>query len=177
MRHAHLLPHPTTPDLGIHGIDVRLDRLADALLLTYTLTGDLARLRIPAPGLPRRVDGLWRHTCFEAFVRVEGERGYREFNFSPSGEWAAYAFADYRKGDSLDLTVPPLIECRACEIALELTVRLPDPACPDAPRLRLALATVIEDRQDRLAYWALCHTSYQPDFHHPDAFTLGLDTP
>ena len=29
------------------------------------------------------VDGLWRHTCFEAFVGIPGAEPYYEFNFSP----------------------------------------------------------------------------------------------
>ena len=46
----------------------------------------------------QRTDGLWRHTCFEAFIcrRATGE--YWEYNFSPSGAWAAYQFSGYRAG-------------------------------------------------------------------------------
>ena len=32
------------------------------------------------------------------FIRPEDGEGYYEFNFSPSGEWAAYRFSGYREG-------------------------------------------------------------------------------
>jgi hypothetical protein len=41
---------------------------------------------------PRRAEELWQTTCFEAFMRVHGAEAYREWNFAPSGVWAAYAF-------------------------------------------------------------------------------------
>jgi len=47
------------------------------------------------------------------------------------------------------------------------------PLC-DAPVLRLALAAVIEESDGRLAYWALWHPPGNPDFHHPEGFTLEL---
>ena len=60
-----------------------------------------SRIRVPPPGVPRIATDLWRHTCFEAFIAVEGLPAYHEFNFAPSGEWAIYAFAGYRDGGPL----------------------------------------------------------------------------
>ena len=51
---------------------------------------------MPARGEPRRADGLWKHTCFEAFISDANSGGYAEFNCAPSGDWAAYHFASYR---------------------------------------------------------------------------------
>lgn len=63
-------------------------------------------LRLPAPVAPGRADGLWHHTCFELFLRND-EGGYLEFNFSPSGQWAAYQFDGYRSGmRELQVTAP-----------------------------------------------------------------------
>jgi len=50
------------------------------------------------------------------------------------------------------------------------------PLC-DAVALRLALAAVIEDHRGGLSYWALEHPPGEPDFHHPDSFTLDLRLP
>ena len=66
-------------------------------MLSYTLTGDINALVLPAKSEPGRADDLWQTTCFELFLRGEGA-AYREYNFSPSGEWAAYAFDSYREG-------------------------------------------------------------------------------
>jgi hypothetical protein len=40
--------------------------------------------------------------------------------------------------------------------------------------LRLALAAVVEEDDGRLSYWALQHAPGNPDFHHPECFTLEL---
>jgi hypothetical protein len=66
-------------------------------------------LCLPAAVTPARVDGLWQRTCFELFLRRPDESGYCEFNFSPSGEWAAYRFDDYRAGMSQLPVKPPRI--------------------------------------------------------------------
>ncbi len=79
------------------------------LHLSYELSGDLTQIRIPAPQPPIATDGLWEHTCFEVFVAVEGEEGYHEFNFSPSGQWAAYAFSDYRVRRAWAVSQAPVI--------------------------------------------------------------------
>jgi hypothetical protein len=47
---------------------------------------------VPAAVAAARTDELWRHTCFEAFVRTSPAPAYYEFNFAPSTQWAAYRF-------------------------------------------------------------------------------------
>jgi hypothetical protein len=148
------------------------------LCCRYTLRGDMARLRLPQVGAGRRADGLWRHTCFEAFVGAAGTAGYYEFNFSPALDWAAYRFDDYRTGmGAATLERAPALQVRRSSDGLELmaTVYLEGLALlRDARALRLALAAVIEGDDGRLTYWALRHPPGKPDFHHPEGFTLEL---
>ena len=71
----------------------------------------------------------------------------------------------------------PALHVRRSSDGLELaaTVHLTGiTALCDAPALRVALAAVIEENDGRLAYWALRHASDNPDFHHPEGFTLEL---
>ena len=118
---AKLQRHPTTPAQAVRSVEVQVSwENGEAFALTFALTGDLARLRIPAPQPPHRADNLWRHTCFEAFFRYKGEQAYCEFNFAPSGEWAAYAFCNYRDGMSLVQDLDPRIVARRTEERLEL---------------------------------------------------------
>lgn len=140
------------------------------LSLRYVLAGDLKRLRVPAPRRPARRDGLWRHTCFELFVAAPGQPAYQEFNFSPSGEWAAYRFAGYREGRASLDCVPPDVRTR-CEATLEVQAEL---SCP-AGALRIGLSAVVEDDAGGLAYWAVRHPSAAPDFHHGASFAVELD--
>src|SRR6185312_16219939 len=80
-----------------HGIDARVlphqqsgSIAPDLLVFQYVLRADMARVRVPQPDRPERADGLWKHTCFEAFISAAGLSGYYELNFSPSGQWAIY---------------------------------------------------------------------------------------
>src|SRR5262249_49920069 len=144
--------------------------------------GDLRLLRLPAPSASAHADGLWQHTCFEAFVKPVGAQAYLELNFSPSTEWATYAFDDYRNGmQPRAPRRPPEIVARQAGDAFELQVRVDFEGLftesAHVGDLRLALAAVLEDRQGRLSYWALEHPSERPDFHHPDSFVLSLASP
>ena len=173
--------HPTSRAQSARGIQAQVGwGQGGALALTFSLTGDVVRFRIPTPQPSRRADGLWQHTCFEVFIRHEGEPGYYEFNFAPSGAWAAYAFSRYRDGAPLAQAVDPRIAVRRAEQQLELDalIRLEClPLVPLCARLQLALSAVIEDKQGVLSYWALTHPPGRPDFHHPDAFVLELERP
>jgi len=123
---------------------------------------------VPPSGPVRRGDRLWQHTCFEIFVSP-GMPAYREFNFSPSGEWAAYAFRGYREAaPAPDVEVQSLSIRRSAD-RLELDAGIP---VPDGVRLSIAVSAVVENRSGALSYWALKHAPGKPDFHHPDAFTL-----
>lgn len=178
---AELQRHPTTPAHVVHSVEAQIGwENSEVLTLTFALTGDLTRLRIPAPQLPRRADNLWRHTCFEAFIRHKGEPAYCEFNLAPSGEWAAYTFCHYRDGAPLVQDFDPHIVARRTEERLELAALIRLECLPlgqPHTRMQLALSAVVEDEQGALSYWALTHPSGKPDFHQPDSFTLELEWP
>lgn len=120
------------------------------------------------------VDELWRHTCFEVFLAEPGSTAYREFNFSPSGEWAAYAFTAYRVGMTpLQPGSPPQISWQQTMDRLELIAILPaDILIATEGVMRMALSAVIEEQSGTITYWALKHPAGQPDFHHPESFAL-----
>jgi hypothetical protein len=137
-------------------------------------------LRLPAPAAPGAADGLWQHTCFEVFVARAGEAAYHEFNFSPSGQWAAYAFGayrerieDFRPGGEPELR----FEQRADGLRLEARVpaALLPPVAPGT-ELQIGLAAVIERADGGLEYWSVHHAGAEPDFHARASFVLMLKT-
>ncbi|MGH8276933.1 MAG: DOMON-like domain-containing protein, partial [Steroidobacteraceae bacterium] len=144
----------------------------------YSLHGEVERLRVPAARAGRHADGLWEHTCFEVFAAAPAARGYYEFNFSPSLEWAAYRFDDYRDGMApASLARAPGLQARKGPDRLELSATVHLEGLADlarAPVLRLALTAVVEDDRGGLSYWALGHPPGNPDFHHPQGFALEL---
>ena len=75
------------PSRDIDAIDVRVESATSGILtLTFVLHFDHATLRIPVERPSRQVDELWRHTCFGAFLMAGNGPGYREYDFSPTGE-------------------------------------------------------------------------------------------
>jgi len=167
---AALVPHPATPCAALRGIKVFLRREPARLVVEYVLEGEIDRLRIPAARPPRPADKLWQHTCCELFVARADEPGYCEFNFSPSGEWAAYAFAAYRDGGPIGIDAPGIRVERERE---RLTLSAFVPARDEA--LKIGASVVIEEAGGTIAYWALRHPPGKPDFHHPEAFAMELD--
>lgn len=174
--------HPSSPPELTRSIQVLVRRSSSAeLRMTFRLDGDIPRLRIPSPGAPRIGTELWRHTCFEAFIALEGQPSYHEFNFAPSGEWCIYALSSYRNGSPIaDETMRPHIAMRSTDSRLELDaiVRL-DALSAIHPRavLRIGLYAVIEASDGTLSYWALRHPADKPDFHNADGFALLLEPP
>ena len=168
--------HPQTPSRSVQGVEVVVQVVGDgALSARYVLTGDLPALRIPEYRSPRRADALWEHTCFEAFVMAGEGPEYREFNFSPSGEWAAYSFQSYRKAGETVVGTDPEIRVRRSADRLELAAEF-QAGFPSGWRsLRLGLSALVEEVDGGLSYWALRHPPGRPDFHHLDAFALQLD--
>jgi hypothetical protein len=171
--------HPDGVDAGVHAVDVAVSVQAARLQLVYRLRAEMPGIRIPPRVRSCRQDELWRRTCFEAFLSLHGSV-YCEFNFSPSTQWAAYRFDDYRRGMAdLPLRSPPRITVRqnteqcVLEAALDLHGLL---SVTDKPGTcqRMALAAVIEDDTGGLHHWAVAHPPGKPDFHHIDGFVVAL---
>ncbi|WP_327154107.1 DOMON-like domain-containing protein [Streptomyces tubercidicus] len=171
-RKVSLKPFAPPQNGIVHALDVHLQELTqETLSLRYTLHAEVTRLRIPATTRkPQHTDELWKHTCFEMFVRkAPGATAYYELNFSPSTEWALYAFEGYHKNPvSIDPARPPQIRVKRERHRLQLDIRADLSGLPHAGDM--ALAAVIEDENGTLSYWALKHAAPEPDFHHPDSF-------
>lgn len=162
--------------------------LRPTLHVRYELMGDLSQLRVPAPAPEGTADGLWQHTCFEAFAMPAESPAYQEFNFSPSGQWASYRFSAERvRHFTAEVTQQlgprrwrPLLRVERHANRLVLQASLTHEALAGASPggcLRLGLSAVVEDRAGQLSYWALHHPAAQPDFHHPGSFVHLLTWP
>jgi hypothetical protein len=153
-------------------ITVSVERLKHgALSLRYHLRGRVGGVLLAPLLTSKRQDNLWKTTCLEVFVRSGSDQSYREFNFAPSGNWAAYQFADYRA----DMISPPGI------VAPRIGTKM-DPDCyemdvlvatglPDIGTWDVGVSAIIEETDGRKSYWALAHPPGKADFHHPDGFT------
>jgi hypothetical protein len=176
--HARLVRHPLAPwsgpDLALAATcSVRAGGGGEC---RFEVVGAVDALVVPQGTGAARRDGLWRHTCFELFISRRGEPGYLEFNYAPSGDWAAYAFSGYRAPAPPPAVPAPSISTELAARRLSLTALAPPGSWPPvaAGALAITLAAVIEAKNGALGYFALCHPAVQPDFHDRRGFTLTL---
>ena len=191
--------HPDSNSEGLEGIKVEIQRLRPRrLLLRFIVEGDVRQINFAPHMRDERRDELWRHTCFEAFIRVDDEPSYLEFNLAADG-WNCYHFDDYRAGMEPARIGEPRIEGlrKLKALAPGTRAHLTDLDTLDAYRApflilqahlelerrpelwvdrpwHLGLSAVIEQRNGSRSYWALRHPPGTPDFHHPDCFALEL---
>ena len=166
-----LVAHPADDPGPARAVTVHFEPREGELWLRFVVEGKVDDLVWPQAAAPVRKDDLWTTTCFEAFV--ETPDGYVEFNLSPSGAWASYAFDGYRQGmRPADQTATVAgLDGAEDQVALEATIELP------ANARRLGLSAVIEAEGGSKTYWALAHPSERPDFHHPESFVVTLTPP
>jgi hypothetical protein len=183
-----LIPYPLKPGDSAHaqgpkGLNLEADaRLKGSgaerkLLLTYSAGGALDKILWPASlsSAPQRRDELWKHTCFEAFIKPAEQDSYWEINLSPAGDWNVYHFTGYRNGMAKEEAIQSLHpiftkQGNQWQLSCELWV----PAWSEAKKLEIGLTSVIEDPSAEISYWAIHHAGPQPDFHLAKSFTSHI---
>ena len=175
----NLTPHPATPPAGpSFEVWASVDHAAlfGSMATTniwFGVGAPALRFVIPETGEPSRTDELWRSTCFEAFLRAEGDDAYVEWNFAPSGDWAAYEFSSYREGMAeAEAAAPPYIrmEDNFTWWAVGATISV-----AADKKWQLGLSAVLEEQDGTKSYWALAHPpGDKPDFHAADCFAARL---
>ncbi|MBX9776792.1 MAG: DOMON-like domain-containing protein [Xanthobacteraceae bacterium] len=168
--------HPDSICRAVRQIEVDIARpRPDRLALSYRVTGTMSDILMPPVAAATRSDGLWRHTCFEAFVRASSAPRYYEINLAPSTQWAAYRFNSYRSGMSVAREIEaPRIELQTEPQSSTLHAAFDVSRLPDLVgevSWQVGLSAVVEDTSG-ISYWALAHPPGKPDFHHRDCFAL-----
>ena len=174
MAKFNLIPYDPTAPPEIT-IDCELNETEDSFFISYKLQGELSMIDLGV-GLPNhsRVLKLWEKTCFELFIKNE-EDAYIEFNFSPEFEWNCFYFAskgnnlsEYSRMDSVKIDILLSIDI------FHLIVELDKKKFPDSffkGELRAGITSVIQEKTEKLSYWALSHHDKRPNFHDFKSFT------
>ncbi len=168
--------HPQSDAGGIAAIDVTATLgQGGEFKLVYRVTGAIGALKIADPAIPDRVDGLWKNTCFELFVGNSEDKSYLEYNFAPSGQWAAYQFSGYRAEMAQLETEAPKISVVDGGQFLTVSVKLYVPDTERHVDLWVGISAVAATKSGKISYWALAHPAGSPDFHHNDCFAIKLE--
>jgi len=177
MPQFNLIAHPATPatDPALK-VWANVDHAASLAAVATTniwfgVGAPVDRFVVPRAAEPARADDLWKTTCFEAFLRALGEHGYREWNFAPSGQWAAYDFTSTREGRSEADAADPYIRVEDNLTWWALAASI---AVPADTNWELGLSAVLEEKDGTKSYWALAHGGDKPDFHDPGCFIARL---
>lgn len=128
----------------------------------FRIEGHLPSIVIPAEAATGRRDNLWQTTCLEIFWQPLGSDSYREFNLSPSCQWAAYDFDSFRQGMRDAPVEAVAIACSHDAGALVLRASI---AADLAVPARIALNAVIEQTDGAKQFWALAFPPGRPEFH------------
>lgn len=173
-----LVPHPQAPPADPPfkvWVDVQHASLLGATASThmwFCVGAPIDRFVLAEPQEPRRADELWQTTCFEAFLKIDGEDAYREWNFVPSSAWAAYDFESYRESRAdAPVAQPPYLRLQDNLTWWQLGATIAVAARRD---WRLGLSAILDERDGTKSYWALAHTREEPDFHDPGCFAARL---
>lgn len=164
--------HPISTPAEVDSIQATVElneRPNDQLQISFKLMGDIAKIAVPQPVSPQFRNELWQQTCFEIFIASETDNAYQEYNFSPSGEWAAYCFSDYRQQQSDLIIEAPQIKRQVDAQSLSLSATLRTEALPTKQPWLIGVSAVVETDQG-LSWWALNHSGQQPDFHSRQSF-------
>jgi hypothetical protein len=174
----NLVCHPATPPSGpMFKLWANVDHAGSlgataSTNIWFGIGAPLSRFTVPPETEPSRAENLWESSCFEAFLRIPGADAYREWNFAPSGEWAAYDFASHREGRTeADVAAPYVrVEDNLIWWALGATIAV------DAEAVwALGVSAIIEEKDGTKSYWALAHPpGDKPDFHDPACFAAHL---
>lgn len=121
-----LVPHPDFPPAAVPAVTFSyVWRGAGEWAFDFIVPVPPEALLLPPPETPRRMDGLWEHTCFELFLMDAGSGRYLEFHFAPSGLWAAYRFDGYRAGRrDLEVAPPRILTGEPSQFALAMEAHL-----------------------------------------------------
>ena len=175
----NLVPHPSTPPADPpFKVWVNIEHAGALGVVASTniwfgIGAPASRFVVPEMVQePGRAEKLWETTCFEAFLRIAGQKGYREWNFAPSSEWAAYDFKSERKGKAdADVSAPYIrVEDNMTWWALGATIAVDAEA-----KWQVGLSAVLEEKDGNKSYWALAHPDGdKPDFHDPACFAARL---
>jgi hypothetical protein len=152
-----------TCDLGpVRAITASITATPQGCEAEFRLDGQLSAIVLPPAASGERRDNLWQTTCFEIFWQPLGGTAYREFNLSPSGQWAAYDFDSFREGMRDAPVEAVAITCSRDDAGLilkaSIAAALSDPA-------QVALNAIVEHADGSKQYWALAFPPGKPEFH------------
>ena len=158
----NLILHPSCAAGPITSVTACVEASTTGCRAQFLLGGDISAIKVPVQTPASRQDNLWKTTCFEIFWQPAEGTYYREFNLSPSSQWACYDFDDFRV-NSRDAPVEAIA---IASVHSDNTLMLNTDIVSDLPTpAKIALNAVVEDKAGNIQFWALAFDPGKPEFH------------
>lgn len=158
-----LRPHPDTDGIAT-AVDVQVRRGARGLRVEFRFRGAVA-----VPQGPLDPARLWEHTCAELFLQ-QADGSYVEWNASPTGQVARFAFSAYRQRTDARFETGVDVSCLRRDDSL--CIGFEGPLLRGVTPVRASTPAVVRAADGACGYWALAHPRPEPDFHDHEGFTL-----
>jgi len=175
-----LLPFAPSSQSAEIQMEAQIEMQPQGFLITFELSGPgvASVLLSPKNEKPSRKNDLWKETCFECFFGVGHSKEYFEFNGSPSGDWALYAFQQYRDGMKEvvlnPVDSPILLKCEKSADYLCCVWRVPYFSTAILQNASLTAVLKTGPGAADVSYWASKHAGAKPDFHLRESFIHRL---
>lgn len=150
----------------LSNINININTNTGLISLEFDLTTSdkLSNIIIPKFSEVKRLNELWKSTCFECFI-FYSDGDYYEFNLSPCGGWNLYHFCKYRQNMTsvIDAELISLSSSCAKEaFHIDVSFQHKDIRRPVSIQL---CAVLSNSNKIDLDYWAIQHKKNNPDFH------------
>jgi hypothetical protein len=138
--------------------------------LNFLLKGELEHYLFPQPKEQKRLDELWKESCFELFLAGD-DKSYYELNFSPSFGWNFYLLNGYR-GEPKELEVlnEPKMRYEKREDKFSIYFELESKNLNFEKFTHCNLATILLTKEKKRTFWAIEHLKDRADFHDRESF-------
>jgi hypothetical protein len=152
-------------------VDVVSELSENKLYIAFNINGKLDAYIFPQKSKLKRVDELWKETCFELFLANSKTEEYYELNFSSSLSWNFYHLSGYRNHVSeVKGLAEPKIEIFKKIDEFKITFELELKNFSFEKFDSYNLATILLTKESNRTFWAIKHLKTQPDFHDKKSF-------
>ncbi len=150
-------------------VEADIKKEAKSLVCNFFVKGEMSTLDLTTPKSEnKRLDNLWKFTCFEFFLKNKKQKSYIEFNANLSSQWNLYHFDDYRIGmKEHQYDYNPKVYHHLEKDSLSIDISLP--FFDDSYNFG-TLTCILIDNTGKQNFFAPMHADLKPNFHDQKSF-------
>jgi len=138
--------------------------------VNFVVEGALSEYIFPKKSQLKRLDELWKETCFELLLASDDEV-YYELNFSSSLGWNFYLLNTYRAEPvEVKLMGEVMIRHEVKDNTFSIFFKLKSENFKFKKFTHYNLATILLRQEKERTFWTIKHLKSQPDFHSRESF-------